>query len=621
MSQPLDIRGIASLSDKVSPVIAKIGAVMAAVSRNPALSRVAAQAGQVTAALGSVASGAKYAAINIAAVGAIGVAGLAAVSGLAVRVSRDFADVGSEIGDSAKRVGVSSEALQEWRYAADKSGASSAQLESGLQALNKRVGDVARGKAKDTAALFKKLGISVKDSHGKIKPLTQLLPQLAEAFKKNKDPATRAAMAAALGGQAFADLIPFLSEGRDGLRDLAAEARALGVIIPDSDVEAATRLSDGFKDLGKAFQGVMLTIGAKLAPIIQPIVDSMLEWAKANREWIATQVAEYARDLAEFLKGIDFSAIARGVRDLLSTGAAFVDMIGGWKVALIGLATVLAGPVIGPLINLGVQIAKLAGMSLAAGGWPVILGLAALAGALRNWEEFSAGIGRIWDGFKTLFSGDVFAGVNAIWSGAFATLTSLLRGFALVIDDVFGTDLAGKFDALKNVWPGISAAAEAGIQGVKDVITGVGEWLQTNLVAPFQLAVEQVKAIWASMSFSMPSISGPMPVPGSGNKPIATPWRGPAPAPPAAPAAPGQQGALPAQAQPTVLGQAAPIQQGSLMQRDQEIRSQQANALTGKASLNVKFENAPPGTKVASSQSGFFEPVNLNMGYGMRGVG
>ncbi|GAB4069557.1 phage tail tape measure protein [Ancylobacter sonchi] len=609
MTQPLDIRGVAEITDRVSPTLARIGASMGAVARNPALKRVAVDMSGVSRAtqgvgraLGGVGRGLQSVAWNFAAVGSLAALGVVtyfgAVSSAAYAAAKSFAAAGSGISDVADRLGVSAQSLQEWRYAAETSGASAGALDAGLGQLQKTMVDVSRGKNKDAAGLFRKLGISVKDAHGKLKPLETLLPQLAQAFEKNKDPALRARMAMTLFGESGAALVPMLADGRQGLKDIAAEARKLGIIISDDDVKRAKRLGDEMDKTGTAFQGLGLTIGSALEPVLTPLLRQFREWITLNREWVALKVKQAVMGLRDAFAGFDMKQFIIQTETGFKRIDGFVRAIGGWKGALIGLAGVLTAPLWVPIVQLGLALGKLAfniikvgSAALAMGGWPVILGLAAVAGALRNWEGFSAGIGRIWDGFKKLFTGDVFGAMGDIWGGQFDTLTAIVSGLLKILDDTFSTDWSAKF--------------EGGVQRIREIMNDVATWVRQ--------AIADIQAAWNSLSFT--GITGAAPAANGSRGQTITPGTAPAPAAPNSPSSDspprqyrGRYGSL--SDRPSLYA----------MERRDRV-ADAGGAMRGGATLNVKFQNAPAGTTAAvHTQGAAFGTWDLDMGHsGRRG--
>lgn len=573
MAGPLDIKGIAELTDRVTPVLRQIGASMRRIAGDQTFTRLSAQASSVTKAFGGVASATGRLAADIAALGALaGVAGVgvAAFAGYTVKA---FADAGGGLADASAKIGMSAERLQELRYAAMLTGVEADALTNGLNKFNKVLAETQAGKNKKAAEYFKAMGINIKGAK-----LEDVLPKISEAFMKNGNAAQRTAAAMLLFGKAGADMIPMLIGGRDNLAAMAKEARDLGIIISESDVAAADDLGDNMDKLRKAIGGLGVQIGAKLAPVIGPVITDMIEWIKANREWLTTTIGDGVRDLITWVRDLDWSAVTNGLKAFTVQAREFMSSIGGWKAVLGGIGAVLFGPLALAIANVGIQIVKL---GVIAGGWATVLGLGLLAGAIYNWDEFVAALGRVRTGFRELFDGNVIQGLTDIIGGALDGAAAALKGAVALIGDIIGVDLVKK------------------IEGATQFITDA---LNKYLLGPFQWVVDQIKQLLGSIS--LPAISAP-------NAPRGSPLN--------------NQNTVPG-GQPSTYGPGRSNpgyqQQGSLLENAAQAGVIQSGGQRSGATLDVRFSNAPPGTKAQADSSGpLFSSVNMKMGYAMEGTG
>ena len=55
-----------------------------------------------------------------------------------------------------------------------------------------------------------------------------------------------------------------------------------------------------------ASDSVSVAIGAKLRPVLDELIEPMLQIIVANRDWIATQIGEFVQEFATYLKSIDW---------------------------------------------------------------------------------------------------------------------------------------------------------------------------------------------------------------------------------------------------------------------------------------------------------------------------
>jgi hypothetical protein len=146
-------------------------------------------------------------------------------------------------------------------------------------------------------------------------------------------------------------MILFLNQGPQKVAELQAQFVKLGYVYTDADKANGDRFNESWKNMQTAFGGFTDELGAKLAPVLTPIIDKMTDWISANREWIATDIGKaiqwvedkaiswfksmggmdgLQRDFKDFgsdvHEAIGFvESLARGVKDLM---AAWHDVSG-----------------------------------------------------------------------------------------------------------------------------------------------------------------------------------------------------------------------------------------------------------------------------------------------------
>jgi hypothetical protein len=191
-------RVVFSGDDKLSAVVRKV---------NGELEGFASKAGG----LGRIAVGLGPVGVGIAAVGAA--AGAAAL--------QIFQFVGSvdDLDEAAQNLGLQegAVALSEFRAAARESGVDSSTLDTALTRLNIRLSDAAAG-GKESAAIFKAMGIDIRDAGGNLKSTDQVLTEVSNQFATYGNTAERAALATEIFGKSGARLVAYLSQGGDALR-------------------------------------------------------------------------------------------------------------------------------------------------------------------------------------------------------------------------------------------------------------------------------------------------------------------------------------------------------------------------------------------------------------------
>lgn len=127
-----------------------------------------------------------------------------------VAAVKTFADMGDHVAKAAARLGVTTEALSELRYATERSGGTADDLEKSLRAMSKTVIEAARG-ALDARRELQRLGLTVHDLSGLSSD--QQLELIADRLAQIANPANRATIALGIFGKSGAKLLPLLAAG------------------------------------------------------------------------------------------------------------------------------------------------------------------------------------------------------------------------------------------------------------------------------------------------------------------------------------------------------------------------------------------------------------------------
>jgi hypothetical protein len=249
-------------------------------------------------------------------------AGIAVVGSL-VKSSIDAADATTKLASS---IGMTTEQLSRYAYAAELAGLSQEELGASVSRLARTVADAAAG-GKSASDVFASMGISVRGANGEIKSSSAILAEVADKFASYEDGIEKTALAQELFGKSGARLIPFLNQGSAGLAELAKEADALGITLTDSAGRAAEEFNDNLKRLQKVKEGLGLQIAQKLLPTLESLTKQLFDSAKNSNAF--GRAAEVA---------------ATGVKLLISSGAILVgvfktigDALGGVAAAAVAL--------------------------------------------------------------------------------------------------------------------------------------------------------------------------------------------------------------------------------------------------------------------------------------------
>lgn len=208
--------------------------------------------------------------------GSVGVAVTSALAGVSLKQGIDLLD---QLDDLSEKSGISAKSLSELRYAGEVAGTPFESLGVGIKKLSKNLADAAGG-GKESVALFKTLGVSVTDANGDIRATDQVLLDVAERFAGYQNDAAKAALAQNLFGKSGDELIPILNRGRDGIKALADEGRALGVVYSDDLAKQAGDFNDQLKRLEFAAEGSKHALLETLLPTLNATAEALLRNTK-----------------------------------------------------------------------------------------------------------------------------------------------------------------------------------------------------------------------------------------------------------------------------------------------------------------------------------------------------
>ncbi len=230
-----------------------------------------------------------------------------------IEVAKAGLDYASSLGEQAQQLGVTTRALQEYRYAASQAGVETEQMDMALAQLTKRIGAAATGSKKEAAA-FKALGVDIRDANGHIIDAGDAIPLIAEGLKKIDNPATRAKYLVDLFGRSGQLLAPLLAEGAAGVNGLRDAAHKLGIVLDDAMIQKADAAADKMAELKQVLE-------AKIAVAVSDNADSILELVDALAklvEWGGKAVKAW-----NYFSRLDWTPIALGGKSISAQFAQF----------------------------------------------------------------------------------------------------------------------------------------------------------------------------------------------------------------------------------------------------------------------------------------------------------
>jgi len=212
--------------------------------------------------------------------GALGALTGAGGFGLLITKSIETADA---IGKTADKLGVTTTALQEYRYAAERSGVETKTLDMALQRFTRRTAEAAQGKG-ELRGVLEQYNIAVRDAAGNTRATEAVFRDLADVIQRTTDPAERLRIAFKAFDSEGAALVNMLRDGSAGLEAFGEKARGLGVILDDDLIRGSENAKDAMDDLGKViqvnFSKVVLENVESITAAVETLANAMSKVAK-----------------------------------------------------------------------------------------------------------------------------------------------------------------------------------------------------------------------------------------------------------------------------------------------------------------------------------------------------
>ena len=320
-------------------------------------------------------------------------------------------DKAIELQKLSQSTNLSTDSLQQWQYAAEAVGASSAAVTSDLESLLKTMSSPIPGELNMELMM---LGVSVHNASGQLRGADEVLKDVGD--KLNKMSSARAVQWAERVGISN-DTLMLLKQGRQGLSELFEEAQLVGAIIPEDAINRGAELSKSIKTLKTVFQALGNSIALSFAPNLKKVVDNFKQFLINNADFVRQGL------------GVTIDGVSRGFGRfwdiLVKIKDGFVALLQPMQPFLKNMdaVKVVAGLVTGALAGFLALMA------------PAIIQFAAIGAAI-------AGVSLVIEDFITwLQGGESVIGdiVNAFsnWMDKFPELKEDLKSVGQVFADVF----------------------------------------------------------------------------------------------------------------------------------------------------------------------------------------
>lgn len=259
--------------------------------------------------------------------GAIAAAWAAIESASAIiTATKEQIDYADSLGDVAARSNQAAEALSAYEYALGFSDATLQDYTAGLQKLEQNMAAASEG-SKEQSQIFETLGIQLRDQDGMLRNSGDVMLDFANVMAGMANGATKTQLAMdVLGKSSGPALLPFLSQGKDGIEEFTAEAERMGLVVSTEFSDAAGQFKDNLDKINFAATGAWRVIAQQLTPALVDISTVFLK-ASEDGATYAESLGKIAAWVTRFTSGILIGA-TEGLEvtgDLIGQGMALLD--------------------------------------------------------------------------------------------------------------------------------------------------------------------------------------------------------------------------------------------------------------------------------------------------------
>jgi len=236
-----------------------------------------------------------------------------------------------DIGKTADRIGITTDALQELRAVAESAGVEQSALDNSIEKLGKGLAEAAMGIGTAKYALDE-LGLSANDLMGL--GLDGALAKIADEINKVPDPMQKTALATQLFGRSGAPMLNLLREGAAGMAKMRQEARELGIVIDEDLIRNAEEAQTQLDLMSRVINAELSSALISLAPLLVSTATGVASLSRAARDFFSIQFelpelldADGVRALAAEMGGLtnELAAVEQARAALASSKAAFGD--------------------------------------------------------------------------------------------------------------------------------------------------------------------------------------------------------------------------------------------------------------------------------------------------------
>jgi hypothetical protein len=190
------------------------------------------------------------------------------------KMTIDTAAAAGEIDELSHKTGLTTDTIQELKYAAEYLEISAEDIGSSIAKMTRNM-DSARSGTGDAAEAFKQLKVRITDSNGQLKDSEQVFYDTIDALGNVKNETERNALSMSIFGKSAMELNNVILEGSEGVKNYAAQAHEMGAVIDKENIDKFNQLDDAMTNFGKMMESVKNNLALGLLPLLTGLFEAI----------------------------------------------------------------------------------------------------------------------------------------------------------------------------------------------------------------------------------------------------------------------------------------------------------------------------------------------------------
>ena len=357
-----------------------------------------------------------------------GVSGAAgAFVGTLGKLGYDAVTNADQLNTLSKQTGLSTTALQKMQYASDLVDVSVEDITGALKKM--------KPKMTESNKTFEKLGVSIYDTHGKMRAAEDVFYDSIKALSQIQNETERDQVAMELFGKSADSLAGIIDDGGAAFKEYGKQAVEMGLVLDGDTLDALNETKDTIDQVKATTAATLAQVGADVATVLAPAIEKL---------------AGFIGDITAKLRELspEQMQVILTIASIVAAVAPVIILIGNIVTGIGGLITAV-GAVAGALgvaaSTVGIVIAAIAAV------------IAIIVICITHWDQIKAAVQRFVDSaveYITKLKNEISTKFEEVKNTVTEKLTDIKSKFTEKFDEI-KSKVKGVIEDIKGFFSGL----------------------------------------------------------------------------------------------------------------------------------------------------------------------